>query len=100
MKKEYNTAYFRHLKYGYINIMVHSMQCQGEETSDVVVNYKHQGLFGKHTHCILCTIIFMYPYLRKYCRIVLQIVRFSPGTPVSSINKTDRHNITKLLFET
>jgi DNA-binding XRE family transcriptional regulator len=26
MKKEYNTAYFRHLKYGYINIMVHSMQ--------------------------------------------------------------------------
>ena len=37
---------------------------KGEETCDVVVNYKHQGLFGKHTHCIICTIIFMYPYLR------------------------------------
>ena len=26
IKKEYNTAYFRHLKYGCINIMVYGMQ--------------------------------------------------------------------------
>jgi len=35
----------------------------------------------------------------KVCQWLTAGLWFSPGTPVSSTNKTDRHNITEILFK-
>jgi hypothetical protein len=35
----------------------------------------------------------------KFVSNLRQVVGFPPGTPVSSINKTDRHDITEILMK-
>ena len=38
-------------------------------------------------------------YVIKFVSDLWQVGCFSPGTPVSSINKTDRHDITEILLK-
>jgi hypothetical protein len=37
--------------------------------------------------------------LCEVCKWLATVLWFSPGTPVSSINKTDRHDITEILLK-
>ena len=44
----------------------------------------------------------LYPiqhYVMKFVSDLWQVGDFSPGTPVSSTNKTDRHDITEILLK-
>ena len=38
-------------------------------------------------------------YTMKFCQWLVAGQWFSPGTPVSSTNETDRHNITEILLK-
>ena len=35
----------------------------------------------------------------KVCQLLVAVLWFTPGTPVSSTNKTDRHDITEILLK-
>ena len=39
------------------------------------------------------------PLCDQVCQLLVAGRLFSPGTPVSSINKTDRHDITEILLK-
>ena len=41
----------------------------------------------------------MQHYVIQYVSVLLQVGGFFPGTPVFSTNKTDRHDITEILFK-
>ena len=57
----------------------HHLSCKFEPRSGEVYSIKH--------------------YVIKFVSDFRQVGWFSPGTPVFSTNKTDRHNITEILLE-
>jgi len=52
------------------------------------------NIFVQHVH-----ISFRFHFCDKVCQWLVTGLRFSPGTPVSSSNKIDHHNITEILLK-
>ena len=64
----------------------HDRMVVGFSTTCAISAYYHQSSNPVHS-------------MQHYVIIIATGWWFSPGTPVSSINKTDRHNITEILLK-
>jgi hypothetical protein len=77
----------------------HSMFNQHEKY-DIVVLGKSSGFWEKmFINSYLFNSFSIQHYVIKFCQWLVTGRWFFPGTPVSSTNKTDHHNITEILLK-